>query len=1183
MDIFTEFLSNYGMYIAWVPTIIVGLCILVQLLLGLLRGLRKNTILMTLSIIALIVAYVVYAAVLTQAFFEEFVLGIYKSAAGESLQQTLNVSEENTRFKTIISAFVESKIEGDNANSYTYFATYVEALATSILGLIYMIFTIIIWQLLYRLFHLFIYLPFFREGKYKKKKIKEYEYQTAMNNIGAVKGEDNQEASKKEPKPYKRRRLLGGAVGILRGTLIGILLISIFGTTFYVVSGMDTQGVEEGESITVSFGDDTYDLTEVYNFMYDYDNTGVNYPLNNFTNSKGVPVYASISSLFCKGKIEVSDGDSVTVYPIEELGHIMSILHEGVRLLDSYGVSSFNKDSFNTLKTLVQTDEGFVDDVYDYITGIGATKLHRALGRTITNHFYDIVTNAGYDNKYLDVVFTGEHAINLDDLVSKDDIRVMINIVGDGLGAYDTYTEANKDVKELVINSVDTVFDVVDDLLELKIFNQDEENVNYVIGDLLELACDNASSLKDVEFDGVDFLGSDGEIHNFADALYKLLTSDVISYTDSNMYFNYKNINSIFNSDTEGETSVMDDIKSSEALRRISSCLIYNSDVDGNTLYVPESCKDSDGYITSKEFEGFFNAISDVVGSTTFSKDEVLLSDLASDIVPELISSISSNSELPGFVTQSNVLSAIAANYICQNLSSELTIPSYLTLDENTKEEHIESWLGSDGELYNLLNAVITFDLASAVTDGSDIDINSILDSEKIAVALNSAIVHYTISNKMVEEDATNTEYTIPSIAYDSDGVISKDEIINTIAAIEELESGMETKSIESIDQNVILNDDLDMDIILASNIIWYSISSRFGETTVEVPNASYVDLDADEKYVYKDEIKNTVEALKALGDTDLDNINVNSETFLSLYNDDTKLNTVLSSYIAWYKISKEFKEKITNIPADVIESISSQDYITSDEIKALSKAMNQFGETSISTYDVSESLLLNVSDLDVVLDSHIVWYEASIKIRDNGEFRILEDAMDYTIGDSVYMKYSEVYNMLYTCKTLGLTSLTSADISPVTLVEKNLTDYVSNTLTLRATICDSILYDHEKGIIYLNDDLVAGYDVYNSTASVYVYSADEAETIIIGLAKLGVDTYTEGLTFTMANVIALEQADRATVLESNTLWLYVSEMFKSVYTTYESYDIYSCTAGVVSKTSGYDVIAKSYIESYGL
>ena len=96
MNTVNNFLENYGSIITWVPTIIFGLCVLIQLLFGLLRGLRKNSILMSLSIIALVIAYVLYACVLTRSFFEEFVLGLYKGISGKSLQETLNVSEEGT-------------------------------------------------------------------------------------------------------------------------------------------------------------------------------------------------------------------------------------------------------------------------------------------------------------------------------------------------------------------------------------------------------------------------------------------------------------------------------------------------------------------------------------------------------------------------------------------------------------------------------------------------------------------------------------------------------------------------------------------------------------------------------------------------------------------------------------------------------------------------------------------------------------------------------------------------------------------------------------------------------------------------------------------------------------------------------------------------------------------------------
>ena len=1189
MDNLNNILDKFGTFIAWIPTVIVLLCILIQVILGLFRGLRKNSLLMMISVVALILAYIVFLTILVKLFFENFVLGIYKSVKGESLQTTLDVSEDNTRFSTIISAYVGGKINGDNAITYTYFSTYVEALSTSILGLVYMIFTVIIWKLFYIILHLFVYLPFLREGKYKKKKIKDYEYQVALDSVeNSSDGLDETEKPKnKNAKPYKRRRLLGGAVGLVRGFLIGALSISIFGTLFYIASGMDTRGVEDGETIVVSYKGNSYDLTELYKFYDEYDSTGLNHMFNSVTNTRGVPVYVSISSLFCKGTVKVSDdGGKVTIYPIEELGHLMGIMNDGVRLLESYGVLANDSDSYEALKTLVKTNDDFVDDLYEYISSIGTTRLHRALGRTITNHFYDIVTNAGYDNKYLDVIFTGDHAINLDDLVAKSDIKVLINLIGDGLNTKDAYDENNKDVKELLINSVDSVWDVVDDLLELKIFKVLKENVNYIVGDLLEVACEKVKSLQGISFDGIIFVGDNNETSRFAKAFRKLLDSEIVSYRESNIYFNYNNINSIFNA-PEGETSVIDDIKSSEALRRICSKIIVDATVDGEELFIPSSCLDSDGYISQREFEGFFDAIKGIVESTTFSHDEVLISDLADDIIPEIVDSISSNDGLPSYVVSSGILSAIASNYIYNNLGDSLTIPEELSLADDVRDTNINAWLGEDGELYHLLNAVIVFDLGNVITDSGDISIDSLLDKEKVRVAVNSKIVHYTASSKILEEALTNTEISIPSISIDENGVILKDEIINLIGAIEALEVDFDEISVDTIDANELLTSNIDVDAVLESSIIWYSISCKFDDTEIVVPNASYVDSTAEEKYISKEEIKNTIDALKSLNEVDFDNIEIDSTQFLSLYDDMSKIDTILSSYIAWQEVSKEFKNAIAdaNIPADVKIEVYGDDYITKEEIKAITLAMHEFGETSLSAYNVSDSILLNVNNIDTILSSHVIWYKVTNIIVDSLKFTILDDAMDLSIGDDAYMKYTEVYNMIYVCKGLGLTSFESTNISPTAIEANNLTDAVGDTITLRATITNAILYTNEHGTINLNNSISGGYGLYNSTNTAYVYSVAETKAIVRGLAKLGITNYTDDFTFSIASVTSLSAEDREVVLDSYTLWLYVSDLYNSYPHTMETenYSIYDCTAGTVVLTQNYEVIAKNELINYGL
>ena len=1192
MDGLSTFIDKFGHYIAIIPTIVILVIVIVGFLLGLLRGFRKNTILMCVSLSALIIAYLIFVLVLRKAFFEEFVLSIYNSIRGETLQQTLNVSDDNKRFADIISAFIESKLGDKVQASYQYFSAYVKALSNAMLGLIYMVVTIILWQLLYRILHLTVYLPFFREGKYKKKKQKEYEYYKAMDNIDSSyeqKEENSEDENESEPKkpnktvnPYKRRRLLGGAIGILRGILIGVFAVSIFGTAFYVASGLKTDKIEEGDEIVVSYNGNNYDLTTLYEYFYEYDHTGLNHALNSIKNTRGVPIYVSVSSLFCKGKIKVSeDGINTTIYPIEELGNVMGILHDGVLLLNEYNILDDGVDTFDALKNEISTNEEFNDDLYKYIKSIGTSKFHRAIGKTISKHFYEIINSAGYSNKYLDVVFAGDDALTINDIVSKDDIKTFINIASKSIDTYDTYKE-NKDPKEIVINETDNVKGIVDEMLNLTVFNQDKQKINNVVCNLLELVCDKFKSLKGISFDGINFVGTDGIVKDFLNTVVDFLKCKLVAYEDNTLKFNYKNINSIFETE-DGTASVCDQIKENEVLRRVFSKILSNTDLDSGTIYIPQSVLDSDGYIIASEFKGFFDSISDIITNTTFSKDFVELKDIASDMLPEIIESISSNSQMPGFVVESKLLSAIASNYIYESLSDSLSIPTELLLDENVREQNIENWLGTDGELYHLLNAAITYDLGSVITDGDEIGVDSILDADKISIAVESKIVHYTISKNILEEAETNTEINIPSDAVE-DGVISKEEIVNSVKALVELEKDQETKTLDSISQNTILNSDIDLNIVLSSKIMWYTISNKFDDTEVAVPNAAYVDITSPLKYLLKEEIINTVDALKSLGQDDLENIDISSEVFLSLHGNSDKLDNVLSSYIAWYEISKQFKNKITDLPNDIKFELLNQEYISRDELKSVNGALNELGISTLNSYNITESALLNVSSIDNLLASHIAWYETTKKIISGGQFIVLEEALEYK-SLSTYLKYEEAYNMLYVCKNLGLTSFTSSGISPVSIEANNLTSYIGDTLTLRATITNSILYVHSKGTIYLDNSLVSGFTLHSdNTVSKYVYSASETENIIKGLSTLNVNNYTDGLTFTMSQIIALDSTKRDIVLSSYTLWLYTSNLFISQPYTFnkENQNVYELEAGVVTLKNNYEVITKSDLRSYG-
>lgn len=1363
MDRISKFLSDYGNYIVWIPTLILLICVFINFLSGLRRGLRKNLILMSISLVSFITAYLIFLLFLRGKAFESLVLDTYHSLRGESLNKTLNVSESYDRFKTIISAFIESKISDSGKKEvYETFSPYVEMLATSILGLIYMIVTIILWRIIYFFIgYLLIYNIFFSERRYRKKINKRYDdaVQKAENDkanaqkeaqmasiMQAIEAENNRDVSDNVehvetpqapsntevedtnlPAKYKRRRLLGGCVGLVRGLIFGLLFASVFATVFYLSTGLKTDIYDDnGDTISVSYNGKNYDLTEIYKFVYEYDNTGVNSVLNK-SKISGTPIYVSVSNLFCNGKIVVSeDGINTKVYPIEELGHLMEIMHSGVELLNKYNVSIDKGNILETFNNLIDNNENFTDDLYNFITSFGSTKLHRALGKTLTKNFADIVTNLGYNNKYFDVVFKGDNAINIDDLLTKSDIKQFIKIASSAIDVYQDYKD-NKDVKDLVINNCNDVKLLSDELVKLSIFNSDNNgNLNACVSDLLEVALESNKTLNGVSFDGISWFGNggNGEIKNFITSLTKFLNSNVLLYEENQIYFDFENVNAIFESTTD-ETSVMDDIKTSTAIRRIGSQILNKVNINGSGIYIPDSCKDSDGYISSTEFEGFFNSLKNIVLAIDLSTTEkTTAKEIANVVLPEVIDAIETNNDIATYAVSSKLLSSIASRAIYKTISeTSYTIPSELVLDDDNIDSNIDNWLGTDGELYSLLVGASKLGLSSIIEDGasvdlaintvlkvtdddidtlmnskiinsivtdtieeqsidgitlivlddakdnnyiksteikgimhfvkaltgydtmtdeekeaidisaldisvssvlssasirnsiyestileatiayklyssesgmliipnelklpntdsenfdnwlgttgelyyllegvnklgivdqisgdsSDIDVNAILESEYIPDALESKIIWYTVSNKILEEDASNDSLHIPTTVIDSNNNIDKEEIVKVIASINELEKNQAVKDISSFDANVILEyNNISIDTILASYIFWYTLSQEFiGCTGITIPNAAYVDLEATEKYLKKTEIANTLEAIKALDQTDISTIVLDSTKFFALYNDSEKVDTILASYSAYYEISKEMNGHIT-FPEITITNISEQNYITKAEIKNVLNAAHVLGITCVDDLDVNIStvLSLNSNQIDIIISSILVWNEITKNMINSDELVVTYDAMTTISEASNSIDLISSLEIKYIClvlNTLGITDFTNVDISPKAISEANLTQTCADSVILRCSISNKIFYINNISSMPAAMETHSIYGYPSTTPAQYYFTSEEVSNIIEGLAVLNISSYDSGITFDLEEFAANENKD--IILQAYTLWLYVSNL----------------------------------------
>lgn len=1204
MDALNEILSHYGNLIVYIPTIIFLIILLINILKGFLRGFRKNLILTCLSFGALIISYLIFILVLRKPFFEKWVLNIYESFKGESLNKTLNVSESYTKIKEIISAALESNITNDEARAvYGNFTPYVEALAECILGIVYMIFTLIFWFLIYIIIgRLIIYTFFLSERKYKNRikakneaakqeaEAKEAEMAAEMKAKNAESAEgENKETTEVKPKEviytvkeYKKRRLLGGLVGAIKGIIFGFLVVSIFGSIYYVSTGMKTDVYESGETITVSYNGDNYDLTEIYKFIYDYNEVPFNKAMNGMRIG-GVPAYASVGNLFCKGTLKVTDdGINTKIYPMKELANVMEIMHNGVQVLDKYNVV-ISKDILTDLGVLIENNPEFVDDLYDVITSFGKTPLHRALGRTVTNHFAEMVVESGNSNKYFETVFLGENAINVDDILSKDDIRQFITIAGKSINVYDDYNES-KDIKDVIINKCNDVKALTDEILKLSLFKDDNKSkLNACVSDLLELVFDNYNKLKDISLENINWFGNNGtgEISKFIRSISNFLNSSILIYEGTTISFNFQRINALFEHE-EGELSIMDDLKESSALRRFLSSVLNDTNIGESKLYIPNSCYDEDGYIKANEYEAMFTSLQSIVLDIDFSAVEnVEFSDIANTIVPEIVDNLKTNENLADYLTSSNVLTAMAAKYIYDEFCEKLgyNVPDYLNINNTNVENNIGNWLGQNGELYKLLKAI------NVIGEVEEITVENVLklNDNQVDTICESGIVWYAVSDVIIESNETSDYFKIPTSAYESENLITQAEIKASIKAIIELEKNLDNPNLELLDPNMILASDINIDKILESSIIWYSISTAMKETEgITVPNVSFVDNDVTELYVKKDEIKNTITSLKLIGEADIENIIIDSSVLFTL--SDENIDALLASYVVWYETSKIFISSISSIPSSVEEIILEQQFVSKLEIKASKNALGLLNNSSIEGYHVTEEGILSLSSdgYDTLLASYIVWNEISSKIKASSNVVVDIDAI-VTVGTNDYIQKSEIKGLLSLLNGTDATSFNDIPTNPTSLVENELTSVVANTIILRATVAKYVFYDNDKPIIENN-----GYTIttnYVDNKSIITYTSNEVTSLIEGLAALGVTSIESGLSITPADFTNISPEKRSEVLESYTLWVYVSDSLITYAdsTELESYSIIRKSVLGYSIITNYAVLNKNYLINYNI
>lgn len=302
--------------IAWGPTVLFSVIVVLSTLINAKRGRRKSLILMIHAVSAAILWLVLYVVIVKTKLVDEGLVKLANLILGENgLQDALNVSAEATSVRNILALFVENLAgEGSlgillqDTSAYIYtLADLAYHLAFAVLCYIFYLFTVVFLYLLY--------LCFYSEHKYKRKKNKAL-------------------AENKTDSRYKKHRIGGGIIGLVRGVVIGLMCMSFLGAGFYVVAG----GRGDGKLKDIEASGQYEAPLRIYRSIESYGMQGIFMILNAMSDPSDMPYYLFAADLVFSGTLNDDRSDvSDDIYFTKELGSLTGLARDTIALLLKYG------------------------------------------------------------------------------------------------------------------------------------------------------------------------------------------------------------------------------------------------------------------------------------------------------------------------------------------------------------------------------------------------------------------------------------------------------------------------------------------------------------------------------------------------------------------------------------------------------------------------------------------------------------------------------------------------------------------------------------------------------------------------------------------------------------------------------------------------------------------------------
>ena len=528
--------------IIWAPTLLMVLSLLFYFLVGIIRGFRKSVILLIHAAVSIGICATIFFLIVksenidaTMVNIANYILGFFNM----SVQGLLGVSEELGTIKDIILDFVLNNMSNEEVFYYVvvdagaYISTLVEMIYRIVLFIILFVFHIFMMGFLH-----FIYTIFYPVRRRARRINKAYE-----------RGEVAQ--------PYQKRRLAGGFVGIGRGLIVNVFMLSFLGCLLFVITGENDPlpSRNDGTSEEISFGDETIDMIyDYYSVVCEMSDTGIFAALNAIKDSEDKPYYFYICDLMLQGGIndevlEISD----TFYLREELGTYIGFCKDAISLLIEHAGSDTNvllsgdQEAMLEVMTNIIKDEAFVADFSELIDNFEKQpyiiNLALCALTSMVNHIELIFGEDNVVTRLVKNVFNEETGLKITDLATEQDIKHLFKAVVNVASTALKDMEENPKAKQNFVNAAEEqAFDVklimkyanllIDNIQALSIFGERSEVGNNLLKNVYEFCVEEFVS---GEFDLPEVAATKwiDELNILFDAIEPVLNIAVEVYSDN--------------------------------------------------------------------------------------------------------------------------------------------------------------------------------------------------------------------------------------------------------------------------------------------------------------------------------------------------------------------------------------------------------------------------------------------------------------------------------------------------------------------------------------------------------------------------------------------------------------------------------------------------------------------------